>query len=185
MSFHSPSRRLAIVSLVSLALPLAACGQRSDANAATQLSFGVNMARRGLWQEALFRFREAERLDPRNPHVENNLGVAYEAAGDFDHALEYYKKAIALAPENRAVKANYTRFVEFYQGFKSKTGKSINATAASLGKGKGRTPAAIPPPPGSPNEPPGMPPLFPEQPPTVGPGSPNAPEPPSPPPFSP
>src|SRR4029079_6116918 len=114
---------LAILSLLALVLPLAACGggnQRSDANAATQLSFGVNMARRGLWQEALFRFREAERLDPRNPHVQNNLGVAYEAAGDFDHALEYYKKAITLAPESREVKANYTRFVEFYQGFKSK-----------------------------------------------------------------
>lgn len=183
-----PRTGLAIASLAILGLPLVACGapsQQRDANAATQLSFGVNMARRGLWQEALFRFREAERLDPRNPHVENNLGVAYEAAGDFDHALEYYKKAISLAPESREVKANYTRFVEFYQGFKGKQGKSINATAASsLGKGKKTAPAAIPPPPGSPNEPPDMPPLFPERPTTI-PG-PNAPEPPTgPPPPSP
>ena len=204
MILNSPSRRrdplpsmvfvvkprtgFAIASLLALGLPLVACGapsQQADARATTQLSFGVNMARRGLWQEALFRFREAERLDPRNPHVENNLGVAYEAAGDFDHALEYYKKAITLAPESREVKANYTRFVEFYQGFKGKQGKSINATAASsLGKGKKTAPAAIPPPPGSPNEPPDMPPLFPERPPTI-PG-PNAPEPPTgPPPPSP
>jgi len=179
---------LALVSLLALVLPLAACGggsQRTDANAATQLSFGVNMARRGLWQEALFRFREAERLDPRNPHVENNLGVAYEAAGDFDHALEYYKKAIALAPESREVKANYTRFVEFYQGFKSKQGKGTGS-AASLGKGEAIAPAAIPPPPGSPNEPPGAPPLFPGQPPESGrPGEPRPPEPPGPPPPAP
>lgn len=184
---RDPRTGLAIASLVILGLPLVACGapsQQRDANAATQLSFGVNMARRGLWQEALFRFREAERLDPRNPHVENNLGVAYEAAGDFDHALLYYKKAISLAPESREVKANYTRFVEFYQGFKGKQGRSINATAASLGKGKKTAPVAIPPPPGSPNEPPDMPPLFPERPPTI-PG-PNAPEPPTgPPPPSP
>lgn len=185
-----PHTGLAILSLLALALPIAACGapsRQGDANAATQLSFGVNMARRGLWQEALFRFREAERMDPRNPHVENNLGVAYEAAGDFDHALEYYKKAISLAPESREVKANYTRFVEFYTGFKGKQGKSINATAAtSLGKGKKTAPAAIPPPPGSPNEPPEAGPLFPQRPPAGGPGEPRSPEPPTgPPPPSP
>jgi len=189
-SLLKPRTGLAIASLAALALPLAACGapsRQADANAATQLSFGVNMARRGLWQEALFRFREAERLDPRNPHVENNLGVACEAAGDFDHALEYYKKAISLAPESREVKANYTRFVEFYQGFKGKQGKSINATAASsLGKGKKTAPMAIPPPPRSPNEPPEAPPLFPEQPPEAGrPGAPTQPEPPGPPPPAP
>jgi tetratricopeptide (TPR) repeat protein len=202
MILHSPPRRrdprphpprlswlpnertpgLAIASLLFLLLPLAACGggQRSDANAATQLSFGVNMARRGLWQEALFRFREAERLDPRNPHVENNLGVAYEAAGDFDHALEYYKKAIALAPESREVKANYTRFVEFYQGFKSKQGKPGAASAASLGKNAKGGPTAAETPP---HEPPPLPPLFPPE----RPADPRAPEPvaPGPPPPAP
>jgi len=175
---HPSSLVLAALAL----LPLAGCGggQVSNANATTQLSFGVNMARRGLWQEALFRFREAERLDPRNPHVENNLGVAYEAAGDFDKALEYYKKAIALSPESREVKNNYTRFVEFYQGFKNKV------KPGDLTKGKGSKRGTPSTPTGSPNQPPGGPsqPLFPDRPPT--PGEPNAPrplEPPTPPPV--
>ncbi|MES1211466.1 MAG: tetratricopeptide repeat protein, partial [Acidobacteriota bacterium] len=58
---------------------------------AAQISFGVDMARRGLWSEALFRFHQAETLDPRNPRVLNNLAVAYEATGEYDKALGYYK----------------------------------------------------------------------------------------------
>jgi tetratricopeptide (TPR) repeat protein len=181
---RAPDLALAAIAALLLVLPLAACGggQKSNANAATQLSFGVNMARRGLWQEALFRFREAERLDPRNPHVENNLGVAYEAAGDFDHALEYYKKAITLAPESREVKANYTRFVEFYQGFRAKQGKPGGASPTKITQNtKGRPAVAPPEPPaGSPNEPPAPGPLFPDQPPTRGVGEPTAPGPPPP-----
>ncbi len=166
---------LALLALLAV-LPLAACGggQKSDANAATQLSFGVSMARRGLWQEALFRFREAERLDPRNPHVENNLGVAYEAAGDFDKALEYYKKAIAIAPESREVKNNYTRFVEFYQGFKSrqtKPGDAKNPKVSKSGKGAGgqkpATPGSVRPA-DQPDAPTSAPPPFPGQQPYPG-----------------
>jgi tetratricopeptide (TPR) repeat protein len=111
------------------ALLLAACGGVGKPNtAAAQLSFGVDMARRGLWDEALFRFLQAERLDPDNPRIQNNIGVAYEAAGEFDRALEHYQKALRLAPNDREMRANYARFVEFYQSFKGeKTGAEKNA----------------------------------------------------------
>lgn len=88
--------------------------------ASSQLSFGVDMARRGLWKEALFRFQQAEKLEPENPRIQSNLGVAAEAAGQFDKALEYYQKALRLAPNDKGIRTNYTRFVEFYQGFKGK-----------------------------------------------------------------
>lgn len=86
--------------------------------AAEQMSFGVDMAKRGLWREALFRFQRARQLDPNLPRVLNNLAVAYEAVGDFDRALEHYKMALAADPSNRDLKKNYARFVEFYQSFR-------------------------------------------------------------------
>lgn len=102
-------------------LGLTACGSASAVVAGTaesQLSFGVTMARRQLWNEALFRFQQAAERDPSNPRVFNNLAVAYEATGHFDKALESYRQALRLAPTDRTLKANYTRFVEFYQSFK-------------------------------------------------------------------
>ena len=112
---------------------------------ASQLAFGVDMARRGLWEEALFRFHQAEQLDPNNPRVQNNLGVAYEAAGDYDKALEHYQKALKLDPGNRELKANYARFVEFYQSFTRPDEKT--ATGTSNPGPPEQPPAASPPPP--------------------------------------
>jgi tetratricopeptide (TPR) repeat protein len=100
------------------------------------------MAQRGLWQEALFRFNEAERLDPQNAHVQNNLGVAYEAAGNFDQALKHYKRALEIAPSSREAKANYARFVEFYQSFKPKEAKPGDKKAAAKGTAAPGAPGA-------------------------------------------
>ena len=76
------------------------------------------MAKRGLWSEALFRFRQSEKTRPGNPRVLNNLAVAYEAVGLFDEALETYKAALKVDPGNRELRRNYARFIEFYQAFK-------------------------------------------------------------------
>ena len=83
-----------------------------------QLSFGVQMAKRGLWSEALFRFRQAEKTQPGNPRLLNNLAVAYEAVGLFEEALESYKAALKADPANKELRRNYARFIEFYQAFK-------------------------------------------------------------------
>lgn len=113
--------RSAKICLVAVLLLLApGISHAKDQAASSQLAFGVDMARRGLWKEALFRFQQAEKLEPENPRIQSNLGVAAEAAGQFDKALEYYQKALRLAPNDKGIRTNYTRFVEFYQGFKGK-----------------------------------------------------------------
>lgn len=86
--------------------------------ATQQMEFGTDMAKRGLWSEALFRFRQADRLDPGNARILNNVAVAYEALGLFDEALETYRAALAAAPSDRELKSNYSSFVEFYQNFR-------------------------------------------------------------------
>ncbi|HEV8583094.1 MAG TPA: tetratricopeptide repeat protein [Thermoanaerobaculia bacterium] len=139
-----PSRS-AIVTLVSASLLWGACAGYGRPNqAAAQLAFGVDMARRGLWDEALFRFQEAEKLDPQNARIQSNLGVAYEAAGQFEKALELYKKALNLAPNDKDIRTNYARFVEFYQGFKGEKTKTEGKD--QTGAAKPAAPASQPPP---------------------------------------
>ena len=86
--------------------------------AQTQLAFGVKMAKRGLWQEALFRFKQANRLSPNDSEVLNNIAVAYEALGLFDKALEVYQDAVKTDPGNSDLRQNYSRFVDFYRNFR-------------------------------------------------------------------
>jgi len=79
----------------------------------SQLDLGIDAARRGYWQEALLRFENANALDPRNPHVLNNLAVAYEAVGRYDAARATYEAGLALAPGDRNLTRNYTLFKDF------------------------------------------------------------------------
>jgi len=92
------------------------------------------MAQRGLWSEALFRFRQAERNDPANAHIQNNIAVAYEALGLFDEALESYKSALRLNSTSAELKRNYSRFAEFYQAFQpeQKEGESEEESGSPL-----------------------------------------------------
>lgn len=105
----------------ALLLPTIACGgggYGATRSADAQIQFGVDMAKRGLWNEALFRFEQAELIDSQNYRVWNNLAVAYEATGQFEQALEAYQRALRMQPDNRELRRNYSRFVEFYQSFK-------------------------------------------------------------------
>lgn len=138
-------KRAATLSLF-LAIVVTACGSRygKPATAASQLAFGVDMARRGLWSEALFRFHQAARLEPQNPRVLNNLGVAYEATGDYEKALGFYQQALKIEPNNRELRANYGRFVEFYQAYKGKEGKDKGTGAQPAAPGATAPPAAPP-----------------------------------------
>lgn len=118
--------RLTVLPWVVLLVVVAGCGSSATTVAApsanAQLEFGVRMAQRGLWSEALFRFQQAERLDPANGRTVNNLAVAHEALGQFDEALDYYQKALQRDPGNRELKKNYARFIEFYQNYRPREG---------------------------------------------------------------
>ena len=108
---------LKILGLCALFLVLFA-GRKSPETPAAQLEFGVEMAKRGLWSEALFRFKQAERANPGNPRMLNNMAVSFEALGQFDKALDYYQRAIKADRGNRDLRRNYSRFIDFYRAFK-------------------------------------------------------------------
>ncbi len=111
---------IGLVAVMTLLLSsVAAQGAPKDPdNANDQLTFGVKMAKRGLWSEALFRFKQAQRHRPGNPQVLNNMAVAYEALGNFEKALDFYQQAIKADRNNSDLKRNYSRFIEFYRAFK-------------------------------------------------------------------
>ena len=77
-----------------------------------EMGFGISVARRGLWNEARFRFEKAVALNPENAHALNNLAVALEQQGIFDKAREAYEKALKLEPNNALIKQNFDLFKE-------------------------------------------------------------------------
>lgn len=113
-------RARAAMALVLLAVAGGCASSKPTTDTGAQLAFGVEMARRGLWAEALFRFEKVRDAEPRDVRALNNLAVSYEAVGRFDDALAAYREAVAAAPDNRPLKQNYSRFLEFYQAFKPK-----------------------------------------------------------------
>ena len=96
---------------------------RTD-RAQSQIAFGSEVARKGLWREAAFRFEQAIVREPGNARAHNNLAVALEATGEFARALAEYKKALDLGPNDSYIRRNYARFAEFYTSYTRTTGKA-------------------------------------------------------------
>src|SRR5213076_2542805 len=83
---------------------------RSDAK--EQVAFGINVAQRGLWSEAIYRWEKAVQIDPTYAAAFNDLAVAYEHEGRLDKAREAYEKALMLEPSNAQIRQNYELFKE-------------------------------------------------------------------------
>ena len=84
----------------------------SRADARSQVEFGINVAQRGLWREAIYRWEKAVEIDPMYAAAYNDLGIAYEHEGQLDKARKAYEKAIALDPNNMQIRQNYDLFKE-------------------------------------------------------------------------
>ncbi len=83
---------------------------RSDAK--EQVAFGISVAQRGLWREAIYRWEKAVEIDPTYAAAFNDLAIAYEHAGEFQKARAAYDKALALDPDNVQIRQNYELFKE-------------------------------------------------------------------------
>jgi len=99
----------ALLFLLSLAGPVAA-DQHDDAK--EQVEFGIQVAQRGLWREAIYRWERATQIDPSYAAAFNNLAIAYEHEGQLDKARAAYEKALELEPSNTLIKQNFDLFKE-------------------------------------------------------------------------
>ena len=110
---HSTRRPVALFLLLVLLAgvgPAFAGNARSKAKA--ELEFGISVAQKGLWREAIFRWNKAVELDPGYAAAWNNLAIAYEHEGQFDSAREAYEKALKLDANNTFIHQNYDFFKE-------------------------------------------------------------------------
>ena len=109
------SRTHAIASLLVAGMAVAATTPlRADArsDAREQVEFGISVAQRGLWREAIYRWEKAVEIDPKYAAAFNDLAVAYEHEGQLDKARKAYEKALALDPNNTQIRQNYDLFKE-------------------------------------------------------------------------
>lgn len=104
------SKWLPPIFAVLLLAPVAASAQEKNAKA--QVDFGIAVAQKGLWKEALYRWQKAVELDPGYAAAWNNLAIAYEHEGNFEEARKAYEKAASLDPKNAFIKQNYELFKE-------------------------------------------------------------------------
>ena len=88
----------------------AAADARSDAK--SQVAFGISVAQRGLWREAIYRWEKAVELDPSYAAAFNDLAIAYEHEGLLDKARKAYEKAVELEPNNAEIRQNFELFKE-------------------------------------------------------------------------
>jgi Flp pilus assembly protein TadD len=106
--------RTAAVPLVRFLLTLVTVPLQADArsDAKKQVEFGITVAQRGLWREAIYRWERAAQIDPTYAPAHNNLAIAYEHEGDLAKARAAYERALELEPGNALIKQNYELFRE-------------------------------------------------------------------------
>ena len=99
---------------VACAAAVSAAPAFADArcDAKSQVEFGISVAQRGLWREAIYRWEKATELDPTYAAAFNDLAIAYEHEGQLDKARKAYERALELDPNNAQVRQNYELFKE-------------------------------------------------------------------------
>ena len=110
-----------VVALLTLAAAPLAADARSDAK--KHVEFGVTVAQRGLWREAILQWERAAEIDPTYAAAQNNLAIAYEHEGDLDKARAAYEKAMMIEPNNSYIKQNYELFKEINDRRNAKDGQ--------------------------------------------------------------
>ena len=103
-------RILAVLTLFTVLSGAAYADVREDAKA--QVEFGISVAQKGLWKEAIYRWERATQIDPSYAAALNNLAIAYEHEGELAKARSAYEKALELEPDNALIKQNYELFRE-------------------------------------------------------------------------
>ena len=138
---NRPAATLAIVLFLA-----AACSHHTDLQkSSSQADFGVQMAKMNLWREAMFRFRRAVEINPKDAMAHNNLAVAYEANGDFENARKEYLEALKLDRTNQYIQKNYSRYVEFLSRNRKRQQKDLKSASATPATTTPAAPAAAAP----------------------------------------
>ena len=103
---------IAIVAFAAALLTASPSFANARGEAKAQVEFGINVAQRGLWREAIYRWEKATQLDPTYVAAYNDLAIGYEHEGQLEKARKAYEKALELDPNNSQIRQNYELFKE-------------------------------------------------------------------------
>ncbi|MEP7116383.1 MAG: tetratricopeptide repeat protein [Acidobacteriota bacterium] len=101
-----------VVAFLLSALVTAPAYADARGDARKQVEFGIAVAQKGLWREAIFRWKRATEIDPSYAQAFNNLAIAHEHEGELDQARTAYEKALQIEPTNPQIKQNFDLFKE-------------------------------------------------------------------------
>jgi protein O-GlcNAc transferase len=73
--------------------------------ALTRLHYGAYLSREGMFVEALEQLEEAARIEPDDPVVHGELGIAHALKGDLDSAASAMEQALELADDDSWTRA--------------------------------------------------------------------------------
>jgi type IV pilus assembly protein PilF len=106
--------KTSVIAIVASAAVMTAAPSRADAkrDAKAQVEFGINVAQKGLWREAIYRWEKATQIDPTYVAAFNDLAIGYEHEGQLDKARKAYERALELDPNNSQIRQNYELFKE-------------------------------------------------------------------------
>jgi hypothetical protein len=110
---HGPLRLLVAASCIVFAAR--AADPASGRDVASLLEFGAEMAAKGNWREAQYRWTLAAATEPENPHVLNNLAVGAEAMGEPAKARDLYARALTAGARDARIEKNATRSQRFWE----------------------------------------------------------------------
>lgn len=105
------ARHLLSSALVVLSMYVPAYADARD-DARAEVQFGIGVAQRGLWREAIYRWQRAIEIDPTYAEAYNDLAIGYEHEGELEKARQAYEKALELDPDNQQIRQNFELFKE-------------------------------------------------------------------------
>lgn len=105
---------LRVFCLVFSAILISSCASTSNKDeerAALHLKIGTALLNQGQYPAALSELLKAEKLDPTNPIVQNNLGLSYFVRDRLDLAEKHIRKALSLQPKYTDARNNLGRLL--------------------------------------------------------------------------
>ena len=86
-------------------------GKLGDRKVRKEMRFAAEVAAKGLWREALYRWKKLLAARPHDPRLLNNIAVAEEALGLFEEAARDYARALEAGGDRiEEIRANADLF---------------------------------------------------------------------------
>jgi Tfp pilus assembly protein PilF len=101
-----------LISLIFIAIFLASCASLKNDNkekATLYVQMGISQLENEDFPNALKSFLEAEKLDPNNAVVQNNLGLTFFLRERYDLSESHFRKALSLEPRFTDARNNLAR----------------------------------------------------------------------------